>query len=305
MTQRLLVRDLLAVDIGRHLRQQGLRVRIPPFTFHISSSIPIVAEGVAAVYGDYESPDEKESCADFHVSVARVGHFVNPRCAFELDGERPFTPLAVGEAFAFLEWGMNWCVTGYAHRYLTLHSAVLERNGRVVLLPAPPGSGKSTLCAALSRSGWRLFSDEMALIDIDNGLVHPFPRPISLKNRSIELMRSRYPEARFSPMAHDTLKGTVAHMAAPSSAIDHAYRLAPAGWIVFPRYRAGAPAELVGRPKAATAMHLAENSFNFTVHGKAGLHRISQLVNSCLCFDFAYGDLDEAIGVFERLSESR
>jgi predicted ATPase len=30
-----------------------------------------------------------------------------------------------------------------------------------VILPAPPGSGKSTLCAALVTRGWRLLSDEL------------------------------------------------------------------------------------------------------------------------------------------------
>jgi hypothetical protein len=42
---------------------------------------------------------------------------------------------------------------------------VLERGGRALLLPAPSGSGKSTLCAGLAFNGWRLLSDELALLD--------------------------------------------------------------------------------------------------------------------------------------------
>ena len=69
-----------------------------------------------------------------------------------------------------------------------MHAAVFERDSSAVVLPGPSGVGKSTLCAALVARGWRLLSDEVAMIRPQDGLLQPYPRPISLKNESIEMI---------------------------------------------------------------------------------------------------------------------
>ncbi len=94
-----------------------------------------------------------------------------------------------------LEWGLNWCVSAHCHQYLIFHAAVIEKSGRALILPAPPGSGKSTLCAGLVNRGWRLLSDELTLIDIASCGVVPLPRPVSLKNASIDVIRAYAPAA--------------------------------------------------------------------------------------------------------------
>ena len=66
-----------------------------------------------------------------------------------INGDRPFYPLPGNLAGAGLEWGLNWCVGNQAHRWVAVHAAVLERNGRTMILSAESGAGKSTLCAAL------------------------------------------------------------------------------------------------------------------------------------------------------------
>ena len=91
---------------------------------------------------------------------------------------------------------MNWCIAGHAHHYLMLHAAVLEKNGQAVILPGDPGAGKSTLTALLALSGWRLLSDEITLIDRDDGLIVPLARPVSLKNASIDVVRAFSSDAR-------------------------------------------------------------------------------------------------------------
>ncbi len=271
---------------------------------HICSPIPVVAQGLHALYPDHEVLTDEDIFADFHVSVKPKRRLLKTVCVFEMDGFQPFTPLAYGEAYAFLEWGMNWCVTSYCHTWITVHSAVLERGGRVVILPAPPGSGKSTLCAALMLNGWRLLSDEMALLDPVSGLVTPSPRPVSLKNESIEVIRGLAPDASFGPVARDTMKGTVAHMRISPQSLALAGESARPAWVVFPQFKRAAALSVQERPKANALVELASNSFNHHVHGRAGFQALATLVDECGCYDLQYGHLDEAIAWFAALAAS-
>ncbi len=287
-------------ELSRRLRRGGLRLALTPFVACIQSDIPIVAQGLGALYGDCAVLSD-DAFVDFHVSVVYHRRLRKPLCVFKVDGVEPFTPLAAGEAYALLEWGLNWCVTSYTHTWITIHSAVLERHGRVLILPAPPGSGKSTLCAALLLNGWRLLSDEMALIDPKSGLVIPSPRPVSLKNQSIDIIRQFAPQVVIGPVAYDTMKGNVAHMQVPTDSLRRADQAALPAWVVFPRYVAGAPATLAPRGKATSFMQLTENSFNHSVHGKRAFDALGDLIDRCDCYDFSYSRLDEALTVFANL----
>lgn len=295
---------LSPAELTRRLGSEGIFLLIPPFVMHIRSPIPVVALGLQALYPDHELLDGDDVFADFHVTVKPKRHLLKTVCVFEMDGFQPFTPMAYGEAFAFLEWGMNWCVTSYCHTWITIHAAVLEKGGRVLILPAPPGSGKSTLCAALMLNGWRLLSDEMALLDPATGLVTPSPRPVSLKNESIEVIRRLAPTASFGPVARDTMKGTVAHMRISSDSLARAHEPALPAWVVFPQFQKGAALSVVERPKARALVELASNSFNHHVHGRAGFQAMVDLVDRCGCHDLQYGHLDEAIAWFSELSAS-
>ena len=68
---------------------------------------------------------------------------------------------------------------------LLLHAAVIAKENRVFILPAKAGSGKSTIAAALSASGWTLMSDELAIINTETLKVEPYPMAIGLKSGSI------------------------------------------------------------------------------------------------------------------------
>ena len=199
---------------------------------------------------------------------------------------------------------MNWCISAHAHQFLILHAAVLERGGVALIMPAPPGSGKSTLCAALALSGWRLLSDELALIDPGSGRVWPLCRPVSLKNRSIEVIRHFAPEAVFGPVAEGTAKGSVAHLRVRDADVERMDEPARPGWVVFPRYRPGAATALEPRPRASTVVELARNAFNMPVLAERGFHALADLVTDSHCHDFCYSRLNEAVACFDALADA-
>jgi HprK-related kinase A len=282
----------------------GLRLRTGPVVTEIRSHIQSVAAGIALHYTEH-TVESSDSFADFHVVVdppRSLRRWVHPKVFFRFDGTPPFKPLPLAQAFPILEWGLNWCVSTHCHQYVILHAAVVARDDRAVILPAPSGSGKSTLCAGLVARGWRLLSDELALIDPTTTSISPLPRPISLKNESIEVIRRFVPDARLNAPVHDTLKGSVAHMQPPKASVRDASRLAYPVWIVVPHFAAGATAELKPLPKATAFMHLATASFNYDLHGRGGFSALADVIERSRCYEFSYSSLDDAARTFDQLA---
>lgn len=292
-------------ELARRLRRGEFALGTGPFVLRIHSSIPRVARGIRNFYGDYPvfPPDE---FADFHVRIASpnpLRRWVRPQVQFYFDGRQPFTPLPLAHSFALLEWGMNWCISAHSNRYLIIHAAVVAKDDRAVILPAPPGSGKSTLCAGLVSRGWRLLSDELTLVATDRTGIVPVPRPISLKNASIQVMGRFAPDAEIGFLTHDTHKGTVGHMKVPLASVRGASVPAAPRWVVFPKYLADAPARLEPRSQGQAFMKLVENAFNYSILGREGFDLLGDVIDQCACFDFSYGDLEEAVRIFDELAD--
>ena len=49
-------------------------------------------------------------------------------------------------------------------------------------------------------------------------------------------------------------------------------------------------------------MQMADNAFNYSAHGRRGFECLAQFVDRCGCYEFAYGDLEEAAAVFDDLA---
>ncbi len=301
------VSDLAQDDLRRSLRGSGLALRCGPFLYRIRSPIDSVRNGLATLYADHDLI-HADAFVDFDVDIGRgrgLRRWVRPQARFFFDGSSPFEPLPIGHALPLLEWAMNWCVCSLSMQYLVLHAAVIERDGKAAILPAPPGSGKSTLCAALIHRGWRLLSDELALISLGDAKVMPLCRPVSLKNESIDILRSFAPDAVFGDVTPDTVKGAVALMKPPRPHVMHSDVPALPRWVVFPRYAPGAKPDLVRRPKAQSMLELGSNSFNYGLLGRSGFETLAAVVDRSECFRFTYSTLDSAAAAFDRLAEER
>jgi len=289
-----------------HLATSGVQVSLGPFLVRVRSDLTGVREYLSRLYADFPLAVGNGGHFDIAVVASRgLRRWVRPQANLVINGERPFLPLPGNLAGAGFEWSLNWCVGNQAHRWVAVHAAVLERNGRTLILSGESGAGKSTLCAALALKGWRLFSDEFALIDPDSGRLTPLPRPISLKNASIEIIRSRGAHAVFGPEGVDIEGARFVHMKPPQESVRRAREDAGPAWVILPRWVAGRPTALEPLPKAHALLRLTDQSFNYNYPGVKGYECIADLVRRSDCYTLEYSDLDDVLTRLESISSGK
>lgn len=288
----------------QHGIKNGLSFKIGHFNVRLVSPIGEIADHLQNLYAAYELLD-KDDFVDFHVqltSPSKLRRYFRPQVNFFFDGAAPFKPLPYEQAAAMFEWGLNWCIASYSNQYLIIHAAVVERNNQAFILPGTPGSGKSTLCAALVCSGWRLLSDEMTLLSTSDGQIYPVPRPISLKNQSIDVIQKFSPQGVFGQVVNDTAKGTVGHLRPPEQSVQSGAKPAQPAKLIFPKYKPASGTELTPVSKGRAMLRAAGDCFNYNVLGTQGFDSLGDLIDKCDCYEFNYSRLDEAIALFTDLS---
>ncbi|MCD6681625.1 MAG: HprK-related kinase A [Burkholderiaceae bacterium] len=283
----------------------GLGLRIGPFDLRMTVGLREPARALHALYRNYPLVDD-ERVFHGHVSLCEAplrGPGSARRVRFRVDGRAPHEDRPAAHALAVLEWGLNLVVALRFHGFLMLHAAVLERDGRALVMPAMPGHGKTTLCAALAHRGWRLLSDEFGLVRPGTMDFVPFPRPMPLKNESIDVLRAFAPDAFFGPRIEATAKGDIVHLRAPSDSVARASETARAAWIVFPRWAADAALELEPVPADRAFFSLATNAFNYELLGEPAFDTVKKIVGASRRMRLRYSSLDEAVEALEALVE--
>ena len=297
--------DLTPEQLHRRFGGPGIRVRIGPFIIRLSSAIPEFVADFSFVYASFPICDEGE-ISDFCVRVSPARGWWPLRekqAAFWVDGARPFAAFPRRITMPFAEWGLNWCICNYAHQFLIFHSAVVEKAGRAVILAGPPGSGKSTLCAALLARGWRLLSDEFALLNPARGCLLPIPRPVALKGASIRLIDELLPHLRTGRVFPHTDKGTLTHLRPPNDAVERQAEPALPAWVVFPTHAESARTELLPLRKASGFLRLETNCFNYATLGRAAFDALGRLIEAAECYELPFDQLATAAGLVDGLAE--
>lgn len=147
-------------------------------------------------------------------------------------------------AAAALARDAEFRVALHARGRVFVHAAAVAWRGRVIVIPGRSHSGKTTLAAALVRAGATYLSDEYAVLGED-GLVHPFPRRLRLRNED--------GQAGGTTSAEE-LGGTTET------------RPGPVGLVVWTRYRPGALWCPHPMPAGQTALAVLDNTPTARIH---------------------------------------
>lgn len=275
--------------------RHAFQVRVGPAGFRIGSDWRAPVDALRDLYRDYPEPDVPDLSVRLEAtrpwrrlvrpSVRLAGDYTLPEAA----------PLPLAHALLAAEMGMNLQMALGWRRHLLLHAAVVERDGRALVLTGESGAGKSTLSALLSARGWRFMGDEFALVDPQTGLLYPFPRPISLKNESIGVAAGD----RWGPLLVGTPKGDIRHLAPPVAAVAAQDRPAAPALLLFPRF--GAAREVRDVPPSEAFVRLTQASTNYVALGEAGFTALTRLVTGMPALAIDYPDGETALAMVEEL----
>lgn len=280
--------------------RNSFSVRVGPVGFRVGSAWPRPLDMLSRLYRGYPVPHD--AIPDFTVrlepdrpyrrwlkpSIAIRGDYVLPEAA----------PLALRHGLLAAEMGMNLQMALGYRRFLLLHAATVECEGRALVLTGESGAGKSTLAALLGEQGWRLMGDEFALIDPVTGLLHAFPRAISLKNAAISVFTATEAD-RWGPMLDATPKGTIRHLRPRHDAIVRMDEPARPALILFPRF--GFREEIREIRGAEIFLRLTQASTNYVALGETGFIALTRLIADAPARAVDYPDSPAGIALVERL----
>lgn len=141
--------------------------------------------------------------------------------------------------------------------------------------------------------------DEFALIDPATGLVHGFPRLISLKNAAIGEVSRTLRGAHFGPVLEGTPKGTIRHLVPNGASITAMDQPATPALLLFPSF--GFDASVRDVLPSEVFVRLTQASTNYVAMGERGFAALTDLVRTIPARAIDYPDTRTALAQVERL----
>jgi HprK-related kinase A len=276
-------------------------VKVGPVGFRVGSAWPQPIAALRALYQDY--PILSDAVPDFTVRLEPetfVRRWLRPSVAIRGDYMLPdAVPMALRHGLLAAEMGMNLQMAMGQRTYLLLHAASVERDGKVLIVTGESGAGKSTLSGLLGEHGWRFMGDEFALIEPETGLAFPFPRPVSLKNKAVDVIAAIVDGARLGPEMKGTPKGDIRHLMPPRAALEAMDRPGKPALILFPRFGFESAVRRMGQSEVF--VRLTQASTNYVYLGERGYDALSSLVSDTPARAIDYPDTKTALSLVETL----
>lgn len=182
----------------------------------------------------------------------------------------------------------QWAVANSTGHYV-FHAGVVARDGRALMLPGGPSSGKTTLTAALVQRGFALLSDEVGAIAVRSGHLVDYPRSLSVRPDVLRLLGLK-PTAGWRPSDREGIMLGVAELKGV-----RALGGAEPSLIIAPRFHKDEPTRLERLRPGPAVLALMEASCSQRRFKVAGLDLVIDLARRVPCFRLYFSDLATAI----------
>lgn len=260
--------------------------------FALAAEDPVLGAHLASLFRPFACAGEPASLYRIAGRPEHGGPYL-----IELDGGQLLATADLPLLLQYVPWHVNQEVIMRTQTHVLVHASAAARDGRAILLPAAMDAGKTTLVAGLVLAGFSYLTDEAAALHLDNGLIDPYPRTLTIERSGWHLFPGLEPAAaealpfrqeRWHVDPHDVRAGSPGVRSRVS-------------FIVAPEYRAGAATELLPISRAEMLEHLAAHAFNLTGLGTSAFHVLAGVVRSSYCGRLRVGDLAEAVELLGKL----
>jgi len=258
-----------------------LRYRILTHAVEIDVPDATMRDAVARVLGHFTPDDGSVAEERVQYTLTRSN---DQRWMVSRLGSGFGTDTEMTSGLLALEWHLVTDALAKQTAFFHLHGAALATpDGRSSLLVVgESGSGKTTLMLALMQRGFLPYSDDVALIEPESLLLHPFPRAFHLREGTRSLLgeRSDAPLGDFERLPPGFLLPP-----------RYASTPAPVRFVVFPMLRLGHPPQFVPLAPAESATMLLSQTLTLTGTPALALRTAARLTEIARCGRLFMGDL--------------
>ncbi|HEV2551848.1 MAG TPA: PqqD family peptide modification chaperone [Stellaceae bacterium] len=242
-------------------------------------------------------------------------HLVGPACSPDLaidvrrdeagwtvrDGTRVVAGgLRTNEVVPVVIYGLLDGLLRRSANSIAFHASAARRNGRCVLLAAPAGSGKSTLCAALLSRGYEFIADDVVLVDGMTLGLRGVPLPVSLKIGSWSPLMNAYPQLEVAAVHLRPDGKAVKFLVPPAIApADESHAVAA---VIFPRFISGTEVELRGVDQSLALHRLVSEASTPSLRLSADRFAdLASFLRPTSCWELRFSALAPAVDAIDQI----